>query len=101
MVRTNNNDTLSAVQTINLIPNVTQMTVLYGVSTSAASNDYSILHYLNASQMAATDWVHITAVKVTLNLPGAPNYGPQRHAAGHAFDGSLYARHPRHEPRRS
>jgi len=75
-VRTNNNGTLSAVQTINLIPNVTNMIVLYGVGTSAASNDYSILHYLNATQVTATgNWLNISAVKVTLTFT-VPQYGP-------------------------
>ena len=36
---------------VNLIPNVTNMTVLYGVAPSAAGDDYSVIQYLNASQV--------------------------------------------------
>jgi type IV pilus assembly protein PilW len=62
-------------QQINLIPNVTQIAVLYGVSSSAAGDDYSIVQYLNASQVTATtNWKNVTAVKVTLTFQ-VPDYG--------------------------
>ena len=72
--RTNNNGTLGTVTTINLIPNVTSMSVLYGVSSSTAGDDYSIIQYLNASQMTLTRWLNVTAVKVTLTFQ-LPAYG--------------------------
>jgi type IV pilus assembly protein PilW len=55
--------------TVNLIPNVTKMTVLYGVSASLAGDDYSVVQYLNASQVTATNnWPNVTAVKVRLTF---------------------------------
>jgi len=62
------------VLTINLVPNVKQISVLYGVSSNAAGDDYSVVQYLNASQMTATKWLNVTAVKVTLTFL-VPNYG--------------------------
>jgi len=35
---------------VNLIPNVTNMSVLYGVAASTAGDDYSVVQYLNATQ---------------------------------------------------
>jgi hypothetical protein len=72
--RTNNNGTLGAVSTINLIPNVTKLVVLYGVGSSTAGNDYSVIQYLNASQMTATTWANVTAVKISLTFL-VPAYG--------------------------
>lgn len=72
--RSNNAGTLSAVLTVNLIPNVTQMSVLYGVGSNAAGDDYSVVQYLNASQMTATNWLNVTAVKVSLTFQ-VPVYG--------------------------
>jgi type IV pilus assembly protein PilW len=59
---------------INLIPNVTNISVLYGVGSNTAGDDYSIVQYLNASQMTATTWANVTAVKVTLTFL-VPQYG--------------------------
>ncbi len=60
---------------VNLIPNVTNMTVLYGVAPSAAGDDYSVIQYLNATQVGATNnWPNVTAVKVTLTFL-VPSYG--------------------------
>jgi type IV pilus assembly protein PilW len=72
--RSNNNGTLSAVLTVNLIPNVTQISVLYGVGSNAAGDDYSVVQYLNASQMTALSWLNVTAVKVSLTFE-VPVYG--------------------------
>lgn len=63
-----------AVLTINLIPNVTNLTVLYGVASSAAGDDYSVIQYLTAGQMSAATWPNVTAVKVTLTFL-VPQYG--------------------------
>ena len=57
-----------AVLTINLVPNVTNLSVNYGVSSAAAGDDFSILQWLNASQMSATNWTNVTVVKVTLTF---------------------------------
>ncbi|HEY1898542.1 MAG TPA: PilW family protein [Steroidobacteraceae bacterium] len=62
------------VLTVNLIPNVTQISVLYGVSSNTAGDDYNIVQYLNAGQMTATSWLNVTAVKVTLTFQ-VPQYG--------------------------
>jgi type IV pilus assembly protein PilW len=62
------------VLTVNLIPNVTSISVLYGVSAAAAGNDYSVVQYLNAGQMTATNWLNVTALKVTLTFL-LPAYG--------------------------
>jgi type IV pilus assembly protein PilW len=60
---------------VNLIPNVTNMTVLYGVAASTAGDDYSVVQYLNAAQVTASNnWLNITAVKVTLTFL-VPVYG--------------------------
>lgn len=60
--------------TINLIPNVTNMAVLYGVASATAGDDNSVVQYLNASQMTATNWLNVTTIKVTLTFQ-VPNYG--------------------------
>jgi type IV pilus assembly protein PilW len=60
--------------TVNLIPNVTNMSVLYGVSAAAAGDDYSIVQYLNASQMSPTQWLNVTAIQVTLTFQ-VPSFG--------------------------
>ena len=59
---------------VNLIPNVTKISVLYGMGASAAGNDYSVVQYLNASQISATNWLNVTVVKVTLTFL-VPAYG--------------------------
>ena len=66
--------TAATTLTLNLIPNVTNMSVLYGVGSNAAGDDYTIVRYENASQMSAIDWLNVTAVKVTLTFL-VPNYG--------------------------
>ncbi|HTY94288.1 MAG TPA: PilW family protein [Steroidobacteraceae bacterium] len=60
--------------TVNLIPNVTSISVLYGVSSGAVGTDYSVVRYLNASQMTAANWLNVTAMKVTLTFL-LPAYG--------------------------
>jgi len=62
------------VLTVNLIPNVTNISVLYGVSPNNGSDDYSVVQYLNASQMSATAWLNVSAVKVILTFL-VPQYG--------------------------
>jgi type IV pilus assembly protein PilW len=59
---------------VNLIPNVTNISVLYGVGSNTAGDDYSVLQYLNAGQMTATNWLNVTVVKVTLTFL-VPAYG--------------------------
>lgn len=64
-----------ATLTINLIPNVKKMVVLYGVSVGGTTNDYSVVQYLSAAQVtAAAAWPNVTAVKVTLTFL-QPAYG--------------------------
>jgi type IV pilus assembly protein PilW len=61
--------------TINLIPNVTQISVLYGVASGAAGDDYSVVQYLNATQVNnSTNWLNVSSVKVTLTFQ-LPAYG--------------------------
>jgi type IV pilus assembly protein PilW len=61
--------------TVNLIPNVTKLAVLYAVSAGAAGDDYSVVQYLNATQVGATgNWPNVTAVKITLTFQ-VPAYG--------------------------
>jgi hypothetical protein len=49
--------------------------VLYGVAASTAGDDYSVVQYLNAAQVTASNnWLNITAVKVTLTFL-VPAYG--------------------------
>ncbi len=60
--------------TINLIPNVTNITVLYGVSSSLAGDDYSVVQYVNASQLTALTWPNVTVLKVSLTFQ-LPAYG--------------------------
>jgi type IV pilus assembly protein PilW len=61
--------------TINLIPNVTQISVLYGVAAGTAGDDYSVVQYLNATQVQSTgNWLNVTAVKVSLTFQ-LPAYG--------------------------
>ncbi len=56
-------------QTINLIPNVTKITVLYGVGSASAGDDYSVVRYLTATQVnTAAIWPSVTVVKVTLTF---------------------------------
>jgi type IV pilus assembly protein PilW len=60
---------------VNLIPNVTNMSVLYGVAANTAGDDYSVVQYLNADQVTASNnWLNVTAVKVTLTFL-VPAYG--------------------------
>jgi type IV pilus assembly protein PilW len=62
-------------QLVNLIPNVTNISVLYGVASGGTGDDYSIVQYLNATQVTAgSNWPNVTAVKVTLTFQ-VPNYG--------------------------
>jgi type IV pilus assembly protein PilW len=72
--RTDNNGTLGTVLTVNLIPNVTNISVLYGVGSSTAGDDNSVVQYLNAGQMSASNWLNVTAVKVSLTFQ-LPVYG--------------------------
>jgi type IV pilus assembly protein PilW len=61
--------------TINLIPNVTQVSVLYGVAATTGGDDYSVVKYLNATQVSSTgNWLNITAVKISLTFQ-LPVYG--------------------------
>ncbi len=71
-VQTNGNT--GTLLTVNLIPNVTNISVLYGVASNAAGDDYSVIQYLNASQMTNTNFLNVTAIKVTLTFL-VPNYG--------------------------
>jgi type IV pilus assembly protein PilW len=76
-VRANNNGAPSGTtQTVNLIPNVTSMTVLYGVGSTpgATVNDFSVIQYLTAAQMSNANWLNVTAIKVTLTFL-LPQYG--------------------------
>ena len=59
---------------INLIPNVTQISVLYGVASNLAGDDYSVVQYLNASQLTPLTWPNVTVVKVSLTFQ-LPAYG--------------------------
>jgi type IV pilus assembly protein PilW len=63
-----------SILTINLVPNVTNMSVMYGVGSSTAGDDFSVVQWLNASQMSAVNWVNVTVVKVTLTFL-VPAYG--------------------------
>jgi type IV pilus assembly protein PilW len=77
LVRSNNNGTLGTAYTVNLIPNVTNISVLYGVGANGAGalGDYSVVQYMNASQVAASNnWPNVTSVKVTLTFL-LPQYG--------------------------
>jgi len=76
VVQSNNNGTVGGVVTVNLIPNVTNISVLYGVGSNLAGTlgDYSVVQYLNASQMSPTNWQNVTSVKVTLTFL-LPQYG--------------------------
>lgn len=56
------------VLTVQLIPNVQSLSVLYGVSVGGGSDDNSVIQYLNAGQMSAANWLNVTVVKVTLNF---------------------------------
>jgi type IV pilus assembly protein PilW len=61
--------------TINLIPNVTLLSVLYGVAAGTAGDDYSVVQYMNAAQVSASgNWLNVTAVKVSLTFQ-LPAYG--------------------------
>ncbi|HEY6454451.1 MAG TPA: PilW family protein [Steroidobacteraceae bacterium] len=60
---------------VNLIPNVTNMSVLYAVASGATGDDYSVVQYLNATQVGASNnWLNVTAIKVTLTFL-VPVYG--------------------------
>jgi type IV pilus assembly protein PilW len=72
--RTDNNGTLGTALTVNLIPNVTQISVLYGVGSSTAGDDNSVVQYLNAGQMNSTNWANVTALRITLTFL-LPVYG--------------------------
>jgi hypothetical protein len=86
-VRSNNNGTLTVTNPVNLIPNVTNISVLYGVGSTAGANvnDYSVVQYLNATQVGASNnWLNVTCVKVTLTflLPQYGTVGGQMMAVG-------------------
>lgn len=76
--RGNNNGAPGTPQTVNLIPNVTNISVLYGLgsATGASVSDYSVVQYLNAAQVTAltNGWLYVTCVKVTLTFL-LPQYG--------------------------
>jgi type IV pilus assembly protein PilW len=63
-----------AILTVNLIPNVSNIQVLYGVSPNNGTDDYSVVQYLTATQMSATSWLNVSAVKVILTFL-VPKYG--------------------------
>jgi type IV pilus assembly protein PilW len=76
--RSNNNGAAGTPQTVNLIPNVTKISVLYGLgsATGASVSDYSVVQYLNAAQVTAVanGWLYVTCIKVTLTFL-LPQYG--------------------------
>jgi type IV pilus assembly protein PilW len=74
--QTNNNGTVGGLVTVNLIPNVTQISILYGVGSNLAGTvgDYSVVQYLNASQMTPTLYQNVTSIKVRLYFL-LPQYG--------------------------
>jgi type IV pilus assembly protein PilW len=60
---------------VNLIPNVTNITVLYGVAAGTAGDDYSVVQYMNAGQVSATNnWANVSVVQVQLTFL-EPAYG--------------------------
>src|ERR1700733_1190441 len=63
-----------AVLTVNLIPNVSNIQVQYGVSANNGSDDYSVVQYLTASQMSAANRLNVSTVKVILTFL-VPQYG--------------------------
>jgi type IV pilus assembly protein PilW len=72
--------------TVNLIPNVTNMVVMYGVSAGGTTNDYSVVQYLNAAQVtAAAAWPNVTVVRVTLTFL-QPAYGAASSAPTQTID---------------
>jgi type IV pilus assembly protein PilW len=75
------------VLTVNLIPNIQSMSVLYGVAVGGGSDDYSVIQYLNAAQMSAANWLNVTVVKVTLNflVPDYTKTGGQMTTATSSF----------------
>jgi type IV pilus assembly protein PilW len=94
-VRPNNNGAPQAVTgPVNLIPNVTNISVLYGVGSvaGAAASDFSVVQYLNASQV--TNWLNVTCVKVTLTflLPQYGTVGGQMMAVGSANSTTTFQR---------
>jgi type IV pilus assembly protein PilW len=96
-VRSNNNGTLTVTPTVNLIPNVTNISVLYGVGslTGATVSDFSVVQYLNASQVTASNnWLNVTCVKVTLTflLPQYGTVGGQMMAVGSASSTTTFQR---------
>jgi type IV pilus assembly protein PilW len=78
-------NTAGTVYTINMIPNVTNMKVMYGIASGLAGHDYSIVQYLTTTQMNATvgAWNNLTAVQVTLTfqLPVLGTTGGQMYPA--------------------
>lgn len=75
-VRSTSGGTLTVTPTVNLIPNVTNMQVLYGIGSTAgaANNDFSVVQYLNANQISGNAWLNVTCIKVTLTFL-LPQYG--------------------------
>jgi type IV pilus assembly protein PilW len=94
-VRSNNNGAFLLTAPVNLIPNVTSITVLYGVGLNTAPvGDYSVVQYLTAAQMTAINWLNVTSVKVTLNflLPQMGTVGGQMMAIGSANSTTQFTR---------
>jgi len=94
-VRSNAGGTLVVTAPVNLIPNVTSITVLYGVSSNTAPvGDYSVVQYLTAAQMTAINWLNVTSVKVTLSflLPQMGTVGGQMMTIGSANSTTQFTR---------
>jgi type IV pilus assembly protein PilW len=51
-----------------LVSGLQSMSVLYGVKTDFTLNNGAIDSYLKASEMSATNWLNVIAVRVTLNF---------------------------------
>ena len=68
--RTKTGTSYGTTYTIKMIPNVTKMTVLYGIGSALTGHDYSVVQYLTTTQMNATAgaWGNLTAVQVTLTF---------------------------------
>jgi type IV pilus assembly protein PilW len=64
--------TASTTQTVNLVPGLYDMQVLYGVATGSDNN---VAEYLPASTVSSTNnWQNVTSIKVRLYFQ-LPNYG--------------------------
>jgi type IV pilus assembly protein PilW len=59
----------TTVQTINLVPGITNMAVLYGVRTNGGSGTNSVDTYLNGTAVSAGNyWPYVLTAKVTLTF---------------------------------